>query len=170
MIGPRTLSPRTELRMVAAFALMPLAAGVLMAGLCLALWGTGYDIFEGGRPRDPMPAAVSLGMGAAVIAVVVTVFGAVPAVAWLAGRGPLSLRRLLVLGAALGNAPFAIIVLGVLGTQLAKGTLTRGVGGAWFGTPGAVRAIVVGLILGMSSAALFWFIAVRGTDLDSRAV
>lgn len=122
-------------------------------------------MFEG---TPSMDAAASLGFGTGIIAVVVTVFGAVPAVAWLIRRGPVSFRTLLIVACALSSTPFAITVGAILVTQLARGTLSPDVSRLWFGWPGAIRAICLGLWLGLASAALLWIVAVRGTELERR--
>jgi hypothetical protein len=44
--------------------------------------------------------------------------------------------------------------------------LTPDVPNLWYGQLGALRAIVLGLTLGVSSAATFWIVAVRGSELE----
>jgi hypothetical protein len=162
----RTLSPRAELRLVAAFVITPPAAAVVMFVIYLGLWyGGARTVFEG-TPIDPIDSAGALALGVGIIAVVVTIFGAVPSVTWLIRRGPLSLRKLLVLGAALGNAPFAAIVAGILVTHLVKGTPSPYAARLWFGLYGAVRAIALGLVIGMVSATVFWAVAIRSTERE----
>jgi hypothetical protein len=154
-----------ELRLVIGFALVPPAAAAVMFILYLALWHSGVRVFEG-APIDPVDSAASLAMGVGIIAVVVTVYGAVPAVTWLIRRGPLPLGKVLLLGAALGNVPFVLIVVAILVTHLLRGTLTTGVAGLWYGMYGTVRAIVLGLVLGTIPAAIFWVVAIRGTESE----
>jgi hypothetical protein len=134
--------------------------------ISLALWHLGDGTLFEGRPFDPVDAAVSLAIGVGIIALVVTLVGAVPAVVWMIGRGPLSLRKLLLLGAALGNAPFAIIVVSIIVAHLVSGTLSGDVGRLWYGLAGTVRAIALGLLCGVGSAAVFWAVAIRGTAAE----
>ena len=162
--APR-VSPRTELRLVAGFALLPPAAGLLMFVTCLAMWSTGTWALEGSPGLD---AALSLGLAIAVIALIVSAFGAVPAVVALIRRGPISFRTLVLVAIALGNVPFAIIVGAIVVTQLARGTLSPDVAILWLGWSGTIRAICLGTWLGAACAAVLWFVGIRGTELERR--
>jgi hypothetical protein len=115
-----------------------------------------------------MDAARSVTSGAFILAVPVTIFGAVPAVLWMTRRGSLSLGRVLAAGAILGNLPFVLIVLGILVVQAAKGTLSSDVPRLWEGWFGVVRAVVFGLLVGGFSLAAFWLIGVYGAPFSSR--
>jgi hypothetical protein len=132
--------------------------------LYLALWYSGVRVFEG-TPIDPVDSAAALATGVGIIAIVVTIFGAVPAMTWLIRRGPLSLQTVLLLGATLGNVPFAMIVVAILVMHLVNGTLSTDVAGLWYGVHGSVRAIALGLLIGTISAAVFWVVGIRGTEL-----
>ena len=160
-VEPHTHSSRAGLRMLAGFAIVPPTAVLITLVTYDALWYSGM-LPEGGQ-IDSLDSAASLGIGVGILAVVMTVLGAVPAVAWLSRRRPLSLRRLLLLGAALGNVPFATIVIGIVVTHLVSGTLSGEITHYWYGLPGAVVRTVIGLICGMGSAAVFWAVAVRRT-------
>jgi hypothetical protein len=161
MAEPQGHSTRAELRLLAGFAVAPPAAVLITLITYDALWYSG--MLSEGVPINSLDSAASLGMGVGTLAVLTTVFGAVPVVVWLKRRRPLSLRTLLLLGAALGNLPFAIIILGIVVTHLVSGTLSSDIGRYWNGLPGAVVRTVMGLICGMGSAAVFWAVAVRGT-------
>jgi hypothetical protein len=130
----------------------------------LASWSTGPNIFSGGRPIEPLQAAISLGLAVSIIAVAVTVFAAVPTVILLNRRRWVSLGSLLLVGAALGNLPFALIVSVLTGKHLANGTMSSEVGSLWFGVPGAARSIALGLVCGITCALVFWTVAIRGTE------
>jgi hypothetical protein len=161
----RLYSPsRFALRTVVAFAVLPPAAGLLMFFLCLAMLRADLWMFEG---TGSLAAARGLGLGVAVLAVPVTVLGAVPAIAWLITRDRLSLRRLVRWGCLIGNAPYAIIVVSVFAVQLTRGTRFSEVV-QWFGWFGTIRAIVLGVVFGTAMATLWWVIAVprdsRSTD------
>jgi hypothetical protein len=130
------------------------------------MWHAG--LLPQGAPIDSLDSAGSLGMGVAILAVVMTVFGAVPTVVWLNRRQPLSLGRLLIAGAALGNVPFTFIILGVVAAHAGSGTLSADIGRSWGGLSGAVVRAAMGLICGTGSAAAFWFAGVRGTPACAR--
>ena len=161
-------SPRAELRLLSGFALMPLAAAAFAFAAYALLWQAGPDSMSGFKPSDPIASAVSIGMAVGLVAVLVTVFGAVPLVMWLLRRGPLALSRVLLAGAILGIAPLAIGILVMLGASLARGTMPEHVGDAWYGWEGMIRTTTVGLFVGVTSAAVFWLVAVRGTELTTR--
>jgi hypothetical protein len=153
-------SPRGEMRMLVGYVLMPPTSALLAAA---SFW----DVTPGVTMPESQP-GVAMALVGAIVGFVVTIFAAVPAVAWLLRRGPLSLGRLLLLGAALGNAPFAIILVGIFAVQLARGTLSWDVGHLWYGWHGAFRNMIVALVCGAGSAAVFWFVAVRGTELEAQ--
>ena len=88
-----------------------------------ALWHLG--LLPNGSPIHSLDAAESLGLGIAILAVVM--LGAVmPGIAWLNRTGRLSIRPLIVLGAALGNVLFAVIVGGIALGVCAAGTRRAG--------------------------------------------
>jgi hypothetical protein len=155
------------LRLVAALAVVPFAAGTVMFLTYLALWFSGARVFEG-PPFDlkgAVHAAAGLALGVTIIGFAVTGVAVLPLV-WMGSRGPLSLKNVLFLGAALGNVPFAVIVVAILLVQLRNGSLSSDVPRLWYGLYGAVRAIALGFWIGISSAAVFWVIGVRGTESD----
>jgi hypothetical protein len=154
-------SSRADLRMLAGFALVPPTAVLITLGTYQLMWHAGALPF--GAPIHSLDSAGSLGVGVAILAVLMTVFGAVPGVIWLNGRRSLSLGRLLILGAGLGSVPFALIVLGVVTVHAMSGTLSTDIGRYWHGTSGAAVRLTMGLITGMGSAAIFWFVGVRST-------
>jgi hypothetical protein len=170
MMDEMNESGRRALRMLAGFVIAPPTAVLIALATYEALWYAGF--LPHGAPIDSLDAAASLGIAVGILAVVVTVLGAVPAVLWLIGRRPPSLATLLVLGAVLGNVPFALIVAGIVARQLASGTRLADIGQYWYGPSGALVRITNGLISGMGSAAAFWFVSLwgaispRATDSD----
>src|SRR5437667_10004873 len=139
-IQPRSL--RTALRMLAGFVVVPPTAVLITLTTYDALWHAG--LLADGAPIHTLDSAASLGTGVAILAVLMTVVGVVPGVLWLMNRHQLSLRRLLLLGAALGNVPFAVIIVGVLVVQLMRGEHAGDVGQYWYGLPGAVIRTAMG--------------------------
>ncbi len=101
----------------------------------LGLWYSGFRVFEG-TPYDPLDSAVSIALGVSMIAFFAT-GAALPALVWMARRGPLSLGRVVALGAVLGNVPFVLIVASIFVVQLFRGTLSSDVARFWYGASGA---------------------------------
>jgi hypothetical protein len=121
----------------------------------------------GGRPVDPFDAALSLALGVGIVGVVVTIFGALPALVWLRARRAVTRTRVLIGGAVLGNAPSALIVGGMLVSRLAHGEMPRDVFDLLYGPVGAIRTIAFGTFIGVASAAVFWGLAGRHIDVGS---
>jgi hypothetical protein len=164
------VTPRDEVRLVGGFFLMPIVAGIVGVALFPAIlltgdWLRSTGTFTAPPARyAPPSAAIGFGLGVAMIAVVVTAFGAIPAVSQLKKAGTLSLRRLVVTGAVLGNVPLVLIVLVSTAVQFSKGTTLEEMGQMWYGVLGLVRLTVVGTIVGTISSAVFWLVAVRKSD------
>lgn len=158
-------SSRAGLRMLAAFALVPPTAVLITVGTYELMWHAGVLPFGG--PIDSLDSAGSLGAGVAILAVLMTVFGAIPGVIWLNARRSLSLGRLLILGAGVGSVPFALIVLGLVTVHAMNGSLSADMGRYWHGLSGAAVRVTMGLISGMGSAAAFWFVGIRSTATRS---
>ena len=158
------------MRMMGAYVLMPFVAFVLAYVAEMTLWGhagtyvTGTTVHTGGSA--PAAIALSLAMAAALMAVFVTIFGAVPLVLWLIRRGRVSLRQALIAGAALGNAPAAVLLVLILIHHIGRGTMPDNPGDVWYGARGAFRTITEGMFVGMGCAAVFWVLAIRGTEVD----
>lgn len=165
MTADMAAAPRAELRLVAGFALMPLVAAVFVFIAFAVLWSFTDSAAIGARLRDPIGSAVSMGMAAGLVGVFVTVLGAVPALVWLLHRGPISFAHVMIAGAAFGNLPFAVGVILMLASSMTRGTMPPHVGDLWYGIQGALQTIGVGLFSGMSSAAVFWLVALEGSEL-----
>ena len=146
------------MRLFIGLAVQPFAAGGL-GFLSSPLVHLSNHALGRGVPSDPIDAAIAFAAGIAFVALVITVGGALPAVTWYVKHGPLTLKRVLLSGAALGNVPFAILV------PLAGG----GSSSTWWGPAAAVWALAVGTFFGLAGASLFWAIGVRGTDLAAAA-
>lgn len=152
------LTQGQRLRVLAAFVIQPFAAA--------ALGFLTFPLLKLTDPRRPglgtndndFRNAVAVAVGVALVAVFVTAFGAVPAAAWCVTRGRLSFSQVVGWGAVLGNLPFVVIV----GLASITGNVTNE-----FWDPILLgRALAFGVLFGVSGAAVFWLIAVRGTPLS----
>ena len=132
-----------------AFGMMPFVSAVL-GGL---LWG------------GSGPVAILSG----VSAIFVTISGGLPAYLTLKQRGPISLSQTVWTGAALGNLPLALFgfmsALFAL-AHVAAGTISQHLVPISSLIISTIGLILLGSILGAASAAVFWFVAIKGTDLS----
>jgi len=159
------LSNRSKLRFGAGFLMAPLVAGALTFLIFLGQWYYGLNVFPTTPYSDPVDGAAALASGVTVIAFIATFGAAVPVVSVMSRRGSLSLRHVLILGAIIGQAPFALIVAAVVIVQTLTGSLSE-VARLWGGVFGTVRAITLGVLIGVPSAGVFWLIGVRGSEFD----
>jgi hypothetical protein len=144
-------------RIVVGLILLPLVAALLAFVSFPALYASGRALrLHGGVPTDSLDSAVAFAVWVGAIAAVMTVIGAWPAIWSLKRRGPLTMRRVLVAGALVGNTPFALIVLTVTIVRLVNGEPLTAVGRHWWGIPGAIRIIAFGTFIGVASATAFW--------------
>jgi hypothetical protein len=159
-----TLRPsvRSELRLVVGFALTPIVAAFFAFAAYAVLWT--FSPTSGFRTTNAVSGAVGMGLSAGIVAVFVIVFGAIPAFAWVSRVGPPSLAKVLLAGALLGNLPFGIGVLLMLGSNLRGGTIPPHFSDQWYGLAGLSQTVGVGLFVGMTSAAVFWLIGISGTE------
>jgi hypothetical protein len=162
------ISRLADARLLLAFAVAPFVAGGVMFALSFVIFSNGLNVFAGSS-NDPFDAAMSLGAGVATLSLCVTVLAALPGAIWMARHDMLSFRNVLLLGAALGNLPFVVIVAAIVVTEFAKGTLSSDVPRLWEGTFGTVRAIALGLLVGTPTAAVFWLIGLWRNDVERSA-
>jgi hypothetical protein len=155
----------SEPRRVLGFLITPFVGG-LAAFLCFPAFEWAGRASWGGFPSSMMDAAVAFGFGTFLVATIVTVFGAVPAFAWLYRRGAVSFRQTLISGVLLGNAPFALAVVGIVIVQIVKGDASPDIGRNWYGASGAARTIALGSVVGLVSASVFWVVALRTSAPD----
>src|SRR4051812_4660551 len=83
------MTPKAEMRVLVGLAVQPFVA------------------FAAASVAFPGPVA----LGAAVAAVFVMLVGALPAIAWLSRRGPITLSKALISGALPGNLPIVVVLL-----------------------------------------------------------
>jgi hypothetical protein len=145
-------------RLLVAFCLWPVVAAVVMFFTSLALGATGTWIFAG---TPSVPAALALGFGTGLLAIPLTPLGAL-VVMWLRQRGPLTLGPLLFAGMAIGNVPAAIMILLALFTAPSPNSLLN--------PSTIIRAIVMGVWLGMALGFVLWALAgVQSGEQDSKS-
>ena len=156
-------SAALTLRIFAGLAAAPVVAAVISVGMYDALWHVG--LMPNGVPIHWIDSAIALGAGVFILAVVVTGTAAVLGVIWLNDRRSLTLGRVVVFGAVIGNLPFAVIVAGTIVAHLA-GVLTGDVAQNWYGWSGALVRLALGVVAGGGAAATFWLVSVWGTLTD----
>jgi hypothetical protein len=93
-----------------------------------------------GRTVDPVETAMGMAVVVAIVAAVIALC-ALPVAVWMVKRTTVTLEQSVPFGAAFGNLP---AVVGLLAGSL------------------SVRAVALGTFLGVSGAALFWVLAIRG--------
>jgi hypothetical protein len=150
------------LRNVAGFALVPPSAAIIAVPLYAVIYAAG--LLPRGAPIDSLDSALGLGTGVAFLAVIVTVFCAIPAVNWINDHGLLSPQRLLTIGAVLGNVPFLVIVLVIGIVQVVRGNPFADAGQYWYGLGGAAVRLAMGTIVGVGSAVIFWIVAIEDNE------
>lgn len=148
MTQVRALSPRDERRVFLGLLVQPFLAAALTYLAFPVIDATGRPLY-GGRAGDSSDAAIALSLGVAVVAAVITVAAALPTAVWFMKRTTITLGRAALFGLLLGNIPV------VVGSILAGS----------YGPAGTARASVIGTLLGVSGAALFWLIAIRGQNI-----
>src|SRR5262245_46766089 len=135
------MTPKAEMRVLVGLAVQPFVA------------------FAAASVVFPGPVA----LGAAVAAIFVVIAGALPAIAWLSRRGPITLGKALISGALLGNLPIVVVrLLSALTDHLRVGETGSGVGALV-----TLRAAGFGAFVGMACAFLFWLIVRPAHDATS---
>jgi hypothetical protein len=162
-----TLSARSIVKLIGATALAPLVAGAVTFLIFIGQWYGRLGFFPGSPYSNPIEAAISVAAGVTVIAFMSTVTVALPLLVWRATRGPLSLLSVLSIGAIVGQVPFIVIVASIMVVQVVNGTLSWSVSDLWYGWYGTLRAFVLGLLIGPSTAMTFWLVGIRRTELTA---
>jgi hypothetical protein len=149
MTQTRTLSSTDERRLFLGLLVQPPFAAALTYLAFPLIDATGRPLYGGSTP-DTADAAIALALGVGLVAALLTVLGVFPTVVWVVKRTTVTFGRAALFGAIFGNIPV------VVGTALAGS----------YGPVGAVRASVLGTLLGVSGATLFWVLAIRGRTLS----
>ena len=132
------MTPKAEMRVLAGLVVQPFVA------------------FAAASLVFPGPMA----LGAAVAAVFVVIVGALPAIAWLSRRGPITLGKALVSGALLGNLPIVVILL----LAALTGNLRAPESGSGLDVLRMSGSAAFGAFVGMACAFVFWLIVRRAPD------
>jgi hypothetical protein len=150
------ISRADQIRLIIGFVVQPFAASVLGFAIFPLVEWSRHALHGGQSTRDALHGAIAFGLGAGMVAFFVTVCAVLPIVLMCLERGPLTLKQVLLSGAALGNAPGALVVfLSVVTGQQASGA-------SWFWSVEALRALAIGSLFGLAGAALFWAVSMRG--------
>ncbi|HUR19913.1 MAG TPA: hypothetical protein VMZ90_03840 [Vicinamibacterales bacterium] len=146
----RTLTAAEEMRLCLGFVVQPFVGAVVAFVLFrFLLLDRAGRTFAGDYASDTTAAAVSVASGT-FIASVVILAGVVPTAVWVLKRRALSFTRALLWGAGFGSLPI------VIGTVL----------GGSYGLMPFVRSAVFAALVGITGAAVFWMISVRGRDFS----
>lgn len=137
------------LRLLAGLAVQPfVAAGLAYLIAPLIEWSSRSPSSPGGS--DPTEVAVSLAVGAALVAFFVVLLGVGPILIWRVERGPLTRTQVLWWGVAMGNLP-GLLGLIVLGPH---------------DVLNVVRLVSLGSLFGLVGAFVFWVVSIRGTRVE----
>ena len=164
---PYAPSLPSKWRLLSAFAILPLVDALVAFVLYPTLWWLPTTAVF--RAPDTIQVASGFAILAGVVGLLVTTCGALPVVFWLLRRGPLSFAQLALAGLALGNMPFAIYAVAMIPFaigHLVAGTMAQHLAPLSELLAGAVRALVIGSMLGVMSAVVFWLVGVHRFDVD----
>jgi hypothetical protein len=165
---PDRTSPITG-RLALAFASAPLLQAVAMY--------FGFAVFSDfmghGRSGYPSRAAANWATITGVCGLLVTVAGAVPIFLWLRRSGRVTLTHSLSAGLVLGNVPFALylllLILPFTILHLVRGTLPQHLIPLPSLLNSTVRVIVLGSVLGVIGALVFWLVGLAGSNARSQS-
>ena len=142
----RTLSPSEEMKVFVGVVVQPLVAALLgLITFPIFFLDRNGHTLAGGVPADVMGFTFAMAMVVGVVALGITVIGALPAAVWLMKRRRISLQEALLAGLGFGNLPFA------LGGLMAD----------TYENVGLIRGLAFSSVLGAACGAVFWWIALR---------
>ena len=153
---PRTLTAAEEMRLAAGFIVQPFVAGVMaFVSFPFLLFGE-----VGSGITDPTGAAISVALGTFLFAIGITLVVAVPIAIWVLKRRDVRFKRALLFGLAIGNLPVAVGAV-LSGFQRVVLSASRPVD-LW----GSTGAVLFSSLIGVTGAAVFWAISIRGRDFS----
>ncbi len=145
------MSRRQELWVFLGFLVQPLVAAIFGFVAFLLIVDDGRTVPPSGSTLSgSVSAALAFGLGTGMVGFFVTPLLALPLFVWMRRRGPITLEKTLIGGAALGNA--LTILVPVMALVRWPGINSPSVN---FG------AVVFGTAVGVFCAAVFWLIAGR---------
>jgi hypothetical protein len=160
-------SARRQPRLLVGFLLLPVVDTIAAFWIHRLVWPDGLDALS--RWGDPVDAATSFAAGVAIIAVVMTFAGAVPAVSWLAGRNRVSFKSLMIASVVLGNTPYAIAAIGTALFYVLGIAMVSDLRYVFLDGPvGVFRAVGIGSTVGALSGFVFWVIAMAGSTSNKQ--
>ena len=165
MKEPQPLTPAQESRLLRGLLVQPFVAAALAFALFPLVDYTGRLVYDVGRTVDPIETALGFGLMAGVVASFVTGFVAYPSLQWLLKRGPLTRAQTMVGGVVIGNTPGAVIVLLLAARHLSR-EVAPTLENTTYGAAGAVRIVMLGSVLGLACALVFWLLAGRHLSRD----
>jgi hypothetical protein len=148
-------------RILLGFAVVPFAAALISMGSYDVFWHAGF--LQEAAPIHSVDKAQFIFASVMLMAVPMTLIGAVPGVLWLHRNGWLTFGRLVALSAILGSVPFALINIWIIVSHLAGFVPITDTGLYKEGVSGFVVRIAQSVFAGAGSAIAFWLIAVAGT-------
>ena len=170
----RMLSRSEELMVLIGLAVQPFVAGLAAFLLFPLINPSGRAVYEyqgarmviEHRTPDVVDAARSVALAVGLVAVPLTALVALPSLAWLLKRGPITITQTLVAGAASGNIPLVVgfILISLRGPrQSLRPNLPADF--PTFPEPSAIvqplYSILFASAIGIVSAIAFWLIAGR---------
>ena len=156
---PRTLTAGEEMRLCLGFVVLPFVVGVVaFVGFPILAFGRDF-----GFDPDPTRTAISVAGGTFMFALGFTLVCVVPAAIWILKRRAVTFGRALLFGLALGNLPVAIAGLASAVQRLFLAASSPANLWAAIGTVGFAS------LLGLTGAAVFWAISIRGHDFSHDA-
>jgi hypothetical protein len=164
-MSEQSLTPAQESTLMRGLLVQPFVAAALAFALFPLIDYSGRLVYGGGRTVDPIETAVGFGVMAGVVASFVTGFVAYPSLRWLLKRGPLTSAQTMIGGVVLGNLPGALLVLLLAARHLSR-EVTPTLENTTYGAAGAVRIVMLGSILGLVCALVFWRLAGRHLNRD----
>jgi hypothetical protein len=156
-----SLSRAVRIRIIVGLTMQPFVTACLAFITFPVLDYTGRALY-GGQSPDQFDAAMSVAAGVGLVGFLVTFGGVLPILMWRLERGPLHRTQVLAYGVLLGNVPSLLIMSGLAASQVIHGTIPR-LDQLSYGPAGLIRAIAYGSFLGVTSAAIFWWVAGRFT-------
>jgi hypothetical protein len=155
------MTPKAEMRVLVGLVVQPFVAfAAAFVAFPAMAYAQGLFDPDRGSYAGSFDGAGPVALGAALAAVFVVIVGAVPAIAWLSRRGPLTLGKALISGALLGSLPAVVILL----LAALTGNLRIAENRPAFDLPRMLPTIGFGAFVGMACALVFWAVARDATD------